>query len=102
MLRSLAVLLALTGALHAQAAWTVVSPAGTAFPPGLTSTGSTTDGVNYYMFGGRVASPAVATPHLTDELWRYDGAGWTQITGAGPRPSGTRTGTGSCSSAARI
>lgn len=84
MLRSIVLFALLPAALHAQAAWSVVSPAGTATPPGVTSAGSATDGVNYYFFGGRVASPAVATPHLIDEFWRFDGAGWTQITGAGP------------------
>jgi len=81
------VLCATTAAAQAQGFdWTLESPTTPPSPRERTATG--TDGSNYYMYGGQLG----ATVAGYDELWSYDGAAWTLLTGSGASGPGTRRG----------
>ncbi len=69
---------------HAQSSWSLVSPTSSNNPAGVGSLTGASDGSAFYHFGGRFGSPAVfpGGTHLSDELWRFDGAAWTNLSGA--------------------
>ncbi|MGC6486296.1 MAG: kelch repeat-containing protein [Planctomycetota bacterium] len=66
--------------------WTLEAP--TTPPTARERTATGTDGVHYFMYGGQLGANVFGY----DELWSYDGAGWTLLTGSGLSGPGTRRG----------
>jgi hypothetical protein len=73
----LVVLATVPGVLAAQAAWTQLTPA--AAPSARAGTLGVSDGGGMLVFGGLVGN---APNTWSNELWRFDGAAWTNLTPA--------------------
>lgn len=79
-MRAIPALLCLASGLAAQASWTaVVAPAS---PSLRTEVTLDSDGGGALLFGGQYGPGLLAF----NELWRFDGATWTQLTTTGPAP----------------
>ncbi|MFM1873670.1 MAG: hypothetical protein RL398_3092 [Planctomycetota bacterium] len=68
----------LAGLATAQATHTQLFPAVT--PGGRAGTHGVSDGLGMYVFGGLTAGGTV--PTLSNEMWRFDGANWSNLTAA--------------------
>ncbi|MBK8975104.1 MAG: hypothetical protein IPM29_04215 [Planctomycetes bacterium] len=88
-LSPLAAALSLAAMLPAQSAWSLITPSTTTNPAGVASLTGATDGTGLYVFGGRLGSPAVFGNglNLSQELWRFDGLGWTNLTSPTGNPA---------------
>jgi hypothetical protein len=79
-MRAIPALLCLASGVAAQASWTaVLAPTS---PSPRTEVTLDSDGGGALLFGGQYG-PGVAA---YNELWRFDGATWTQLTTSGPAP----------------
>ena len=72
----------LQSSLSAQATWTQLAP--TSSPSARAGTLGVSDGIGMLTFGGLVLN---APNTWSSELWRFDGANWTNLTPATTSPS---------------
>ncbi len=75
----------LAAAAAAQPAW-LLSPGQANGPTGATLGGAATDGTSFYFFGGHLGPASAISPNRSNELWRYDGVQWTNLTPASGSP----------------